>query len=180
MKQSEIIAQGPTVQLRFLTIDDAQPMFETLSDEEAMRLTGTKENFSFSQVEAHCSNIQIAEDRADFGILAGGRLIGEVVLNHIDTGNRCASLRIAIWYQQARGHGYGTEALGLALNYGFETLALNRIELEVYAFNPRARHVYEKLGFVAEGTRRQALWWDGVPVDAILMGLLRSEFKSTV
>ena len=34
-------------------------------------------------------------------------------------------------------------------------------ELEVYDFNPRARHVYEKAGFVHEGTKRDALQWDG-------------------
>ena len=33
-------------------------------------------------------------------------------------------------------------------------VGLHRVELDVYAFNTRARHVYEKLGFVLEGTKR--------------------------
>ena len=56
---------------------------------------------------------------------------------------------------------------------------LNRVELEVYAFNPTARHIYSKLGFTIEGTRRQALWWDGEPVDAIVMAILREEFDAS-
>ncbi len=180
MDRTDIIAEGPNVQLRFLMPDDAKAMFDSLSDEESMRLTGTREAFTLEQVETHCSQIETADDRVDFGILANGRLIGEVVFNHIDKTNRCASLRTAIWYRDMRNRGYGGEALALALEYGFETLELNRVELEVYAFNPRARHVYEKLGFVPEGVRREALWWDGQPVDAITMGLLRPEFTAAV
>ena len=180
MNQVKIIIEGPNVQLRYLTSADARAMFESLSDEESMRLTGTQDSYSFEQVEAHCQRIETADDRVDFGILVKDRLIGEVVLNHIDRINRSASLRTAIWYQEMRNCGYGSEALALSLRYGFDTLKLNRVELEVYAFNPRARHVYENLGFILEGVRREALWWDGEPVDAITMGLLRSEFKPSV
>ncbi len=67
---------------------------------------------------------------------------------------------------------YGTEAARLAVDYGLHTLNLHRIELEVYDFNPRARHVYEKIGFVVEGVRRDALLWDGEYHDAILMSIL--------
>jgi RimJ/RimL family protein N-acetyltransferase len=54
---------------------------------------------------------------------------------------------------------------------------VHRIELQVYAFNPRARHVYEKVGFVHEGTMREALLWDAEWVDAHLMGMLSSDWK---
>jgi RimJ/RimL family protein N-acetyltransferase len=60
--------------------------------------------------------------------------------------------------------------------YGFEVLGLHRIDLEVYSFNPRARHVYEKVGFVAEGVLRDALRWDGHWVDATVMSVLAPEW----
>lgn len=47
------------------------------------------------------------------------------------------------------------------VDHGLTTMGLHRISLEVYAFNPRARHVYEKVGFVHEGTGRDALLFDG-------------------
>lgn len=47
--------------------------------------------------------------------------------------------------------------------------------LEVYAFNPRARRVYERAGFVYEGTKREALLWDGEWTDAIVMSILASD-----
>lgn len=61
------------------------------------------------------------------------------------------------------------------VQFGFETLGLHRIELEVFAFNPRARHVYETAGFVYEGTRRDALLWEGQWVDAHLMAVLSTD-----
>ena len=98
------------------------------------------------------------------------------MLNGIDWPNRAASFRIVIWDATGRDKGHGTEAAALLLRHGFEALALNRIELEVYAFNPRARRVYEKLGFKLEGTRREALIWDGEAVDAHIMSLIRRDY----
>ncbi|MDZ5078760.1 GNAT family protein [Nesterenkonia sp. HG001] len=56
----------------------------------------------------------------------------------------------------ARGRGLGTEATRFPVDYGLVALGLNRISLEVYDVNPRACHVYEKVGLVHEGTERQA------------------------
>jgi RimJ/RimL family protein N-acetyltransferase len=56
-------------------------------------------------------------------------------------------------------------------------VGLHRVELDVYAFNTRARHVYEKLGFVLEGTKREALRFDDGWVDCHVMGLLASEWR---
>ena len=43
--------------------------------------------------------------------------------------------------------GYGKEALLRSVEYGFNELGLSRIFLIVYADNPRAIHLYEKMGF---------------------------------
>lgn len=43
--------------------------------------------------------------------------------------------------------GYGTESIELLLDYYFNEKNLSKVTLEVNAFNKRAIHVYEKLGF---------------------------------
>jgi RimJ/RimL family protein N-acetyltransferase len=63
------------------------------------------------------------------------------------------------------------------LDYGIRQLHLYRIELEVYDFNPRAQHVYEKVGFVQEGIRRDVLLWKGVYHSAIVMSILADEYE---
>jgi RimJ/RimL family protein N-acetyltransferase len=75
-----------------------------------------------------------------------------------------------------RGRGLGTEAARLILGYGFEVLGLHRIDLGVFAFNPRAQHVYEKVGFVVEGVKRDGFRFDDVYVDEIWMSILSREW----
>ena len=170
---------GNRVTLRPMLATDAEAMFASLSDKESMRLTGTQDVFTREQVEAYCQRIVKVEDRLDFAITLNGipDYIGEAVLNEIDWQNRSANFRIALANQSFLGHGYGTEATRLIIAYGLQTLQLHRIELEVYDFNPRAQHVYEKLGFVQEGIRRDVLLWDGVYHDAIVMSILAGEYK---
>jgi RimJ/RimL family protein N-acetyltransferase len=61
------------------------------------------------------------------------------------------------------------------IDYGLDVVGLHRISLSVFAFNPRAKRVYEKCGFVQEGIARDALFWDGVWVDSINMSILSSD-----
>ncbi len=99
-----------------------------------------------------------------------------MVLNDLDAVNRSCGFRILLARQARYGHGFGTEATRLILDHAFCTVGLHRIELEVYCFNPRARHVYEQVGFVHEGTKRQALRWEGRWIDAEPMAMLASEW----
>ena len=60
-------------------------------------------------------------------------------------------------------------AVDLADNW----LNLTRLELEVYADNAAAIHLYERFGFTYEGTLRQHAFRDGEYVDSNMMGRLR-------
>lgn len=62
------------------------------------------------------------------------------------------------------------------LKFGFETLNLHRIELKVFAFNPRALRCYEKGGFKKEGPRRHVHFHEDQYHDAYYMGILQEEF----
>ena len=54
---------------------------------------------------------------------------------------------------------------------------LHRIQLDVYGGNLRAIHVYEKVGFRREATKRQAVYKRGRYHDIHVMGLLEGELK---
>ncbi|MEX3611211.1 GNAT family protein [Rothia sp. LK2588] len=117
-------------------------------------------------------------DRLDLAIWDKQRqeYVGEVVFNEYNGLNRSVNYRIAIG-ERGRGRGLGTEATQLMINYGFQDLNLNRIELEVYEFNERARYVYTSCGFVTEGRRRQALYYNGEFHDALIKSIIRSEWE---
>jgi RimJ/RimL family protein N-acetyltransferase len=54
---------------------------------------------------------------------------------------------------------------------------LNRIQLFVYSFNPRAIRAYEKAGFRIEGTLRENIYRDGRYWDEYVMAILRSDWE---
>ena len=174
------ILRGERVVLRPITAGDAEVMFASLSDEEAMELTGTQKRFTFEQVRAFCARVAEADDRLDYAVTLPDdpTYRGEVVLNDIDWNNRSANFRIALGGPENRGKGYGTEAARLLLKHAFDALKLHRVELEVYDFNPRAQHVYRKLGFVQEGVLRDALLWKGRYRSAIKMSLLEPDYRA--
>ena len=174
------ILVGNRVRLRPITVEDAPRMYEGIFDEESTRLTGTQGEFTLEQVTAFCEKVSKADDRVDYAITllddSDALYVGEVVLNQFDSDNNSAVFRIALMGKDYFGKGYGTEATRLIVQFGFETLKLNRIELEVYDFNPRAQHVYEKVGFVKEGVRREVLLWEGKYQNGIVMSMLASDY----
>lgn len=77
-----------------------------------------------------------------------------------------------------RNKGLRSEATQLILDYAFGATEMNRIELDVYDFNPRAQHLYEAVGFIHESHKREAFRFDNQPVDAIIMSIQRSDWKA--
>jgi len=79
-------------------------------------------------------------------------------------------------YDDCLNRGFGTEALGLWIDYLFSHSEVHRIGLETWSFNPRMMRVAEKVGLVYEGAERELREWQGQRLDAVLYGLLRREW----
>jgi RimJ/RimL family protein N-acetyltransferase len=171
---------GELVLLRPVHPDDVDPA--DVDDPEGDKLTGSHPRpggeLTIEQRRNWFATRADYDDRLDLAVVdkATGRCAGEVVLNDLHPDNRPCSFRIYLFGARSRNRGLGTEATRLILRYAFETVGLHRVDLEVYEFNPRARRVYEKVGFVFEGTKRDALLWDGAWVDAHIMSILAAEW----
>jgi RimJ/RimL family protein N-acetyltransferase len=76
---------------------------------------------------------------------------------------------------EARGHGYGTQALRLLARYLFAHTTAHRLEATTEAGNVAARRMVEKAGFTQEGVMREVGWRDGAWRDAIIHSLLRTD-----
>ena len=76
----------------------------------------------------------------------------------------------------ARNIRIATCAARSVLVYGFGPLHLNRVELRCASTNERSIRLAERLGFTREGMLRQEEYLNGVFVDHLVYGLLRSEF----
>lgn len=169
---------GDRVILRPLTAADADDLWRDTADEEGTRLTGTHDTFDRSQIEEWCESRAEQDDRIDLAVIdkATGRWAGEVVINDWDPDNASCNFRIAL-AADSRDRGLGSEATRLIVDYVFEELPINRLSLDVFAFNPRAIAVYERIGFVREGVARESLQWNGEFIDSINMSIIRSDLR---
>jgi RimJ/RimL family protein N-acetyltransferase len=149
-------------------------VWRSLQDDDIRRLTGTRTVFTQDQVRQALQTWPGQDDRADWAIVRAedSSYLGEVVLNQLDRDNASMNYRIALRGSDVVGQGYGTEAGDAVINFGLGVLGLHRISLGVYAFNERAFNSYRKLGFEIEGRLRQALYWDDMWYDEIVMARL--------
>lgn len=104
-------------------------------------------------------------------------ILGLISLLDINSINRSAELHIMIGGAENRGKGVGTFAVNAMVEHAFLNLNLRRIELGVLETNLTAIHLYEKVGFVQEGIKRQSNYKNGNYINMIMMGLLREEYE---
>lgn len=180
MKLSKIIMNDGNIHLRLIEEKDKEEYYQVgfaEADEEVNYYTGTDASFSLEDIEKYVSRIVSDETRYDFLICDEmDRILGEVVLNEIDEESRMANLRIGLFRKQFLEKGVGTLSLQMAISFAFRTLKLHRVELEVFEYNHRAKHCYEKIGFIEEGRKRDALFYKGQYYHVIIMAMLESDY----
>ena len=173
---------GERIRLRAIERTDLAQFTEWLNDPEVRRGLMVHLPFSMAEEETWYENmLKSPQEEHPLGIEimtdSGWELIGNCGLFGIDWVVRQAEFGIFIGAKNYWNQGYGTEALKLMIEHGFNTLNLNRISLRVYENNPRAERSYEKAGLTIEGRKRQAHYDEGQFFDVILMSILRSEWE---
>ncbi|KAM0709816.1 hypothetical protein Q7P35_003857 [Cladosporium inversicolor] len=88
--------------------------------------------------------------------------------------NTSIGIHLAPQYQ---GQGYGSEAILWALEWAFRHANMHRVAIGSFAYNEDAWKLYERLGFVYEGRKREAMWYDGEYHDMVLGAMLRREWE---
>ncbi|MAF10455.1 RimJ/RimL family protein N-acetyltransferase [Candidatus Poribacteria bacterium] len=116
---------------------------------------------------------QLADDQKSMaaGIWDGGILAGVIGLMEISVRNRKAE--IGYWLAaEHQGRGLVTRACRALITYAFDTVRLHRVEIYCAPENTRSRAIPERLGFVIEGTLREAEWLYDHYVDNVLYAML--------
>ena len=109
-------------------------------------------------------------------LLGDTRPIGNVSLRNLDQENGSAELSVLMTDHAYIGRGYGTDAVNCVVDFGFGELRLERISLQVFDYNPRARRSYEKAGFSTDATLRHSRFHRGRHHDVHVMSILRDDW----
>ncbi|MFD5552410.1 GNAT family N-acetyltransferase [Streptomyces sp. NPDC127068] len=104
-----------------------------------------------------------------------GRLVGQLTVAGITWGSMCSG-HVGYWVDEGvAGRGVMPTALALAVDHGFRTVGLHRIEVCIRPENAPSRRVVEKLGFRGEGLRPRFLHIDGAWRDHLVFALTAEE-----
>lgn len=178
---SHVWLETARLALRPLEPADADAVFAMRSDPVVQRY-GSHPAWTERQaaVDYVARNIEAtaAGTHAQFAIVrrADATVVGTVTLFDLDQQCRRAQvgyvLPVAQW-----GNGYATEAVTALLHWGFEQLALNRVEADIDPRNVASARVLERLGFTREGHLRERWIVDGEISDSLIYGLLARDWQ---
>jgi len=176
------LIRGTKVYLRPAEREDVPLFVRWFADAETARGLMLRAPFSMAMEEQWFADMVGRQGKTDYHFviyrLANDRPIGTAGLHDLDFLNGCAEFGISIGEKGEWNRGYGTDALYAICDFGFGELRLERIQLQVYASNPRAQRSYAKAGFVLEGTMRRRHFSEGRYEDVLIMSLLRDEWAA--
>ncbi len=103
-----------------------------------------------------------------------GDLAAYAILRGLSEPSRSIELKRIVIATPERG--LGRKILTQLIRMAFDEFHAHRLFLDVFEDNARARHLYESLGFVYEGTMREAAQREGVWCNLFLMSILDREY----
>jgi ribosomal-protein-alanine N-acetyltransferase len=174
---SPVVLTTARLRLRWMDERDAAGHYAVFADPAVARYWSSEPWTDIAQAEAAIA--ATLANYADgsgvrFGIelLATGELIGNASLHHFFEQNRRCEIGYAL-ASKFWGQGYATEALAALLDYGFQSLDLNRVEADIDPRNVGSARVLEKLGFRKEGYMPERWIVFGEMADTVNYGLLK-------
>ena len=168
--------------LRRFTPDDAQPMFDRWANDERVTRYMTWNPHEVVEVtkglvEHWCGEYE-KPDCYNWAIELDGAPIGNLSVVRMDEAHERMELGYCIgtpWW----GQGIMSEAVRAVVDFLFDDVGCNRIQISHLLKNPASGRVAQKCGFTKEGTRREYFRKNGVWYDDVIYSLLRSEWLAT-
>ena len=166
--------------LRLISPKDYEFIYSHLNDDELKELLGLTTQH---ELETHKAKFEkgLTHYRFHMAYLQllqkpDSRIIGSAGFHTWNVEHHKAELGYDIRYDELKRQGYMTEAIEALLDYGFNTLKLQRIEACIGPDNMASQGVVKHFNFTKEGVLRSHYLKDGIYHDSIIYSLLREEY----
>lgn len=171
------ILTGEHILLREFQQEDYTALASWMNDFSVTRYLSTKYWLpqTAGDVSAYLSSLLESTHSAYHFVIADPEskvYLGQIDLYEVNWRLRCATLGMVVIVP---GRGYGAEALRIIRRFAFDTLGLERLEMEVHEDNLAALRCYEKAGFLREGVKRNAFFSEGRFRNVVMMSALRED-----
>jgi RimJ/RimL family protein N-acetyltransferase len=180
---SDLQLSSDRVLLRNLTAADQKGLW-SISQEPSLWNWFTRELNHADQLEIWMSEAfaqQKQQVRFPFVVIdrASGQLAGSTSYGNISFPDKRVEIGWTWYGDQFRGTGINTHCKYLLLEFAFETLDFERVEIKTDALNERSRAAIRKLGMTEEGIlRSHTLMPHGRRRDSVYYGMIRSEWPA--
>jgi ribosomal-protein-serine acetyltransferase len=166
------------IRLKEIGLEDVKPIFQIIDSERdylAEWLPFVSETHELSDTMTFVKNYVEAESKEPtFAIHFKNQLVGLIGMKDTDLDNQ--KTEIGYWLSQKYQHiGIVTRSAAALINYIFDELNLNRIQLKAATGNFKSQQVAERLGFIREGIERDGELHERGFVDLVVFGLLKND-----
>lgn len=146
----EIIFESERIYFVKLTEKLVQEYLDMVNDIEVQKYISHNRKTYELDGELEWIKSKLEENAIIFSMIEKGtnEFIGNIEIMEIK--NNIGEMGIAITPKKQDKH-YGQEAIKRFIEYAFNNLSLDGLELNVYNFNPRGIRCYEKVGFIKDG-----------------------------
>ncbi len=168
--------------LRRIDRGDALDLAERRSDPETAQYQGWAVPFPIERAQSlieECMALSGPTPGAWFELVLvlheSNRVVGDVAV-HLSDNGKTATIGYTL-HRWARGNGYATEAAVAMCTYLVNDLRVHRIGAETHPDNVASIAVLQRLGFAAEGIRRECYWVNDTVTDDAMFGILARDWK---
>ncbi len=172
----------PDLKLREFTEEDAPALFRVIRDNKSHLRHGLqwvdrilKEEHALNYIrDTH--QMQKNMEGVAYGIFKKRDLIGGIDMHNWD--HSLQKAKMGYWLiKTEEGKGFMRECGTALINYCFDKLLINKLEIEFLTDNHRSNALAHHLGFKIEGILRDSILANGLLRDLVVCGLLRKEWN---
>ena len=167
---------GEHVILRAFEREDAERCYRWMNDPNIVRTLKSRYPIAFSNemewleraMRALATERHFAVERKD-----DRSHIGNASIHDIDWVSRTAWFGLFIGEPTAWNRGFGGDAIGTLVRFAFDDMNLEKLRINVFDYNDRAKHVLEGHGFVVEGKLTRDFYREGAWHDIVIFSVFR-------
>lgn len=166
------------IKLRYFETKDFDQLIKIRSSTEAYEFFFEYEPFNSKQQQAWWEQSYQKSNEKNFIIVdTEDNFLGTISLVNIDMRSKKAELGRFFISKDKRGNHLGETSIYVLLEYAFGHLNMNKIYLEVFAYNTQAIRLYEQVGFSKEGLLKNHVFKSGKYCDVTIYSIFSDDLK---
>jgi RimJ/RimL family protein N-acetyltransferase len=176
---NEYFIEGKIIYLREVRENDVnEDYYRWMNDTEVTRYTEVRHSpQTMEDIRRYVKNMREKDDQVFLAICLKeeNKHIGNIKIGPIHSIHHFADLSLIIGEKNCWGRGVATEAIRLAVDYGFNKLNLHRLSAGIYENNKGSIKAFQKAGFTEEGVLKESYLNNKKYLNVKLFGIVNNK-----